>query len=329
MKRHHRTSWLSPLILLLVGALALGQAALAQDLGRADVPDGLALAHFGQTGDRVPELAREFLPRDFFTMQMTEPLANRKNFTAIWSIPKTLGAQALSLGAEATSTLVEQPIRHFEARLVLGNDGDVRNDLTLSATTHGGREVRNFLVGVEPGEQMVLDISTLKDFEALYLLSLQDFSASVEVRADGKRIHRDLEVMTPVRRAAPVDAKGSFDKSGSIYCAEIQRSIQICLSGTCVTGYADRYDRGYTWPDGDPVYYVDVDYPSQGDAFHVGGGAGVVSTDPECKQYRYYTHRTDNSKTHYWNGLDNTLFSCQSSTAVCNTGCTDTFQIDC
>ncbi len=300
------------LLAVLTAFLCNASVAVADDFDKS--APAIPIAAFGEDGDRVPDFVRDLLPEGFFGMSLTEAVANRQSYTALWRIPKSRATQQTELGSEAMSSVVEVPVRELKLRLVLTGDTARRNDVVISAQARGTGAARNFLVGVEPGEDLRLNADELAGFDVLYFLSLKPFSARLHARADGRIRSTALEVMEARRRD---DAEA---KSGAGYCSEVQRYVEICVTGTaaCVTAWADRYEHG-TQPGGLPYYFVDVDYPTPGDAFHVGYSSFFWRGT--CEMTSYYTRNGD--KRHRWLGLDDTLFFCDQSTALCTSGCED------
>lgn len=309
----------------LAGVLTLPPAAHGTASQPHEVIRGLPLEDFGQDGERLPELARELLPEGFFSRSMTEPLANRRNYSAHWEIPKTRELTSVDGRGHAVTASVPLASEDLRVRLFLHNPGEGRADVVISAS---GPEVRNFLVGVEGGRRLVLDAGSLKSADTLVFLSPHPFLVSVEVRVRGEATRRMLTRMEPLE-ALREPAEAPFSRA-SAYCGEVGRYVDVCSRGNCITAWAERYEKLCCWTEGEPIYYVNVDYPLKGEGFHVGTGASHTLLDPEpCRQVIYFTQRAGGTDTHRWRALDDTLFHCEPSTAECTSGCSEVFEISC
>lgn len=301
--------------------LALVSSAAARDLGAKGLPDGVAIEAFGLGGERLPALARAVLTEGYFTRDLIESITHRQNYGTSFRPPRSVESFKLVIGGESTSETTRVPVENLSLRVILKNAADRPNDISISARHLGEHRSHNFVVQVEPGEKIVIDADGVVDADLFYLTSMQAFEARVELDADGRVWGQGLEVAEPIRRPEEIQNKVVVD-----YCTETQRFIWICAMGGsgCSIGWADRYDTGRTWAStGEPIYYVDIDYPSIGSPFHIGNSAGRADYTPACDQTSYMTHRVDYSRQHSWSMLDRTLFLCSGSSAYCNMGCED------
>lgn len=297
------------LVLLIFGSLA---AAFAEGLPEDAI---FRLEHFGEDGEGVPEHVRGFLPADFFTGSMTEVLASRLNYTAFLQLPKTLPVMP---DGTADVTAVEIPVRQVSLELHLTNQAEQRNDIVVSAQARNGQIVRNFLVPLASLESVRLNADALTKLDSIYFISLSPFGVEIDGAADDLTLKAELEVMPPRREPASdvIELKTN-------YCVDKQRPIEICVTGTndCVGAWAKRYDTHWTWPNGWPLYYLNVDYPLAGNSFHRGTGGGLADWNTICLTQDMWTYRPGTTKRHVWDDIDQTIFHCQSSTAECYQGC--------
>lgn len=302
------------LALLTTSMVALTGALAAQD---RDDKGRLPLEAFGKSSAYAQSIGSLF-EEDFFSTNMMRSVANRENYTAFYAIPRQVPESQLVPGAAESHRLEYRdvtPVVHVD----LTNEADRANQVIVSAVNSRTGLARNHLIPLEAGATVRIAASDLGGFDTVYLLAIQAFSAQVDSLAEGRSIDRQaLEVLAP--RAERQESPAVPGKAASRWCAEVERAVDICVTGTsdCVTAWAKRAFAGSGF--GIQFYDLNVEFP-KGTAFHVTNGTAASSSDPECKMGRYFTRRTNNSKFHQWDGTDDMLFDCASSTATCTSGC--------
>ena len=274
------------------------------------------LASFGKSSAYAQSIGSLF-EDDFFATNMMGAVANRENYTASYAIPRQVPVGQFEAGAAEDHRVAYRgvdPVVHLD----LTNDAERANQIIVSLVDSRTGRTRNHLVPLEVGASARIAAADLSGFDTLYLLAIQAFSAQVDALSERRSFDRQtLEVMVP--RVDP-QADKLPGKGTSMYCADVERAVDICVTGTsdCVTAWAKR---AFVLASGSIQFYdLNVEFP-KGTAFHVANGTGASSSNPACKMVRYFTRRTDNSKFHQWDGTDDMFFGCSSSTATCTSGC--------
>lgn len=285
--------------------------------------DSLVSIHeFGADGVRVPEVARQFLDAGFFSRDQSTAFENGRNYTASFALPGAAAYKSADLGRG----LVHRREAVAGLRLYLTNLAAAPNDITVSAVREGSSVARNALVRVEPGETVGLDAAELAAFEAVRLLSIQDFAASAILDLPGGKA-RELRLDTLAPVTPPVRPDGSGFEKTINYCTSVSNyviEVTADSSGSGVLACAQRTSTSTTH------YEYAIDYPTCGDPFHCKTSGGSVFVNPACKMSTNTTRRcSDSSIEHNWQNLDEVLFSCGTGTAQCTQGCTGSFTITC
>jgi hypothetical protein len=277
------------------------------------------IAHFGADGAAVPAAARELLPEGFFTLSLLRGIADPGNYSAVLDLGELLAADGEAAGGQVILTL---------------NNGARRdNDLVLVAPATGKLPDRNFLVRLAGEGERRLDISSLVGVPSLYVLSLQEFNARVEIRSGaGKARTAELTTAMPASGGL-AEAKSGGGCNDQNYCTNCSQTIQISGSGGTVNARAVRAF-WYTASSGHDYYKVNVQYPVAGPYFHC--HYSTFASGTECKASDYTTFRPSTpgvcsvgtaTAVHSWDNLDATLFQGVPSSASCLSGCSDTFTI--
>ena len=274
------------------------------------------LEAFGPSSAYAQEVG-SLLEDGFFSTSMIRSLAGRENYAATYSIPNQVPEVRLTPGAKAESEIALRTITERKVRLDLVNDADYASQIIVSTVNSRTGTTRNHLVPLEVEASATVEASILDGYDTITLLSLQAFSVHVEARGDGQLIeNKALEVLAP-RIAADAGTPGA---KASPWCQNVNRFVNLCVSGTssCVIALAKR--NFWRFFDGKELYKLDVEFPA-GTPFHVGVGTFTSPFNPVCKMKRYRTHQVAGSKNHNWDGTDDMMFNCVPSTATCINGC--------
>jgi hypothetical protein len=145
-------------------------------------PDDMVLPiqHYSEHGDRVPIFLDSRPNPSFWRTTVTRSFAERVDHTAAFDLTRLR-----SEGWEPPEGLV----------LTLINPGRGRAAVVVAAEK--GRALRKHLVGVDPYSELSVDIRNLANFDALYFVSIAEFSAVIETSGLG---NWEVDVERPQRR---------------------------------------------------------------------------------------------------------------------------------
>jgi hypothetical protein len=286
--------------------------------------NALAVELFGLGGELTPQPFGQPLPDAFFTTAPTRALALGANYTAVLDLvdPHRRAVSVLNKNSDISTMDWDHAYDRQELFLTLGNPGDWDADILVSAahTDHGN--VRNFIVRVPAGEEVVLDMAAVAGYDALYLISATNFAAARESLQNKQwRDAGEIRVLAP--RIGEASDKATNYCSGGWY---VSKRIINDTNGSYVTGY---FERTGPYQAGSRTHYgVQVHYPSIGTVFHLEGGTSAYTSHPACKmlsqttwQVSTYKHLKWSNKYNYWDGVDEVWFNGATGKAVCSSNC--------
>ncbi|MDA8021249.1 MAG: hypothetical protein MPN21_27750 [Thermoanaerobaculia bacterium] len=304
--------------------LMFSLAAAAGAQSTHDRPQAEPIVHFGATGDRVPDAARDLLPATFFSQDLIRAVADPANYSAVLD----LGEMVATTGADRRGGR--------RVILILENRATRDNDVVIAAPGLGDQDGRNFLVRVEALGERRIDLSRLADVPSVYLLSLQNFVARAEVRGpNGAKRSKELST-SPSSGSGLAGGKSGGGSCGEqkSYCAACTEDIELENANGSVYARAVR-TFWYTASSGHDYYQINVQYPIGGPIFHC--QYSTYASGTECKASEFITYRPSTpgvcsvgtaTAQHDWDGLDDTLFFGFPSTVTCMSGCTDTWTVN-
>lgn len=290
---------------------------------------GVPIEDFGLNGKRAPVFMGEPLPDAFFSASQAKALAIGANYTALVELKRAqIEATVVSGKIRDRSVVSSKPfiLDQLQMTLVLANLADRDSDILVSAADENRKQIRNFVVRVETGSDISLDLSSLAGFQNLYLISTASFQASLEGYQNGLLVDaRELRVNTP---AIPVvDAKTVDYCVGGFYVYK-----QIVNDADSSYVYAYFYRTGPYTVGGYTHYGVEVHYPTIGTVFHNEGGTSHYTSHPDCKMLSQTTWQVSTSKNlkwsnkdSYWDGVDEVWFGSANGKAECVGNCDGDF----
>lgn len=222
----------------------------------------------------IEGLFGEPLPASFYEQDYSEAFMKRYNFSAHFSIED----------------------RHdFQAIAYLVNEDAYSNDVVFSAVDLDKKKVKNFLVRVEGDGYQGLDISQLRKYDHVFVMSFAPFSLQLDSPVlQGKNRTSYLEVLPPLPRVDDATAKAGCQ----FYNYRIRISNREPATPGSVYAWANIYTN-YTFGH----MFLKVEYPiGSNNFYHDDAGPYSQCSATGDTTDRFYTN-SQTGRYIKWNGM--------------------------
>lgn len=259
--------------------------------------EGIDVERFGKNGDLVPLVTRQLIPEAYFTTHRSHNIASGHNYVAHFEVPK---GETVGMRGKRGITERIQPVVGENAMLLsLFNGNDLDIDVVLNATSRKGNGVSNYILRVGAGDVLNVNISSLKRFDDINLISLFPYDAVMDRSIDGELVSSNT--LNAVKRFE--EPEDQFVAKTGAYCAYRWKFRRLDSAAGSVAAYF-KHDVSST---NSSVYMLDVYYPTYADLFHERDGVAYVP-NPDCKMDAFYTESPVTGKRLVWSKMLNTLF---------------------